>query len=285
VTIRSEEDAGRGSSFVTVQMPGIPRGRVGVGVGWSIQMPNGNHYRAGRELIAAVDTDISDDEREALRKTLRARAESEVAAELDSLDEQEFEAGDRTRHLVEDELYPVLIDDIDAAQHSVLLTSPFSGKRMDQLIDPLTRAAERGIEVVVLTKPENDTATGSTEKFANWQTPRHWDPLRAAGVKIEYRGDNMHEKITTVDNGVAYIGSQNVTSHKDTTELTLRLESQAVASALATKYHPETGLAQAEREERTIDGLEGGLSTVSGIRWSSAAPDPGAPPSGLFGDD
>lgn len=281
VTIRRDQDAGTGSSHVTVQLPGHPPGRVGVGVGWSVRMPNGRHYRAGCELVAAVEPDLPKEEREAIRRELRARAEGEVVAELESLSSREFRAGDRSTDLTEDDYYAALIDDIDRAKREIVITSPFAGKRMDQLVEPLKRAAARGVEVVVLTKPENDTTTGATGDFAKWQKPRHWEPLRAAGVRVAHRSDKMHEKIAAIDGRVVYLGSQNPTSHKDTTDLTLRIESDVVAAAIATKYHPDTGIAEAERHERTIDDVGGG-TMVSGVRWSSSAKRPGEPPPGLF---
>lgn len=247
-------------------------------------MPNGRHYRAGRELVAAVDPALPPVEREAVRDQLRSRAESEVVAELESLDKRTFAEGDYAADLNEDKYYEELISDIDSAQQQIVITSPFPGKRMNELIEPLAQAAERGVEVVVLTKPENDLAApGPSNKYAAWQTESHWKPLRDRGVRVEHRTDKMHEKVATIDGRVAYIGSQNPTSHKDTTELTLKIKSTLLASAIATKYHPDTGQAVADREEWSIDDVAGGGLMVSGTKWSSSAPNPGDPPTGLFG--
>lgn len=284
VKIDRDTDGGQGTSSVSVEASDLPTGRVGVGVGWTVQLPNRRHYRAGCTLVAAVDPALPPDEREAVRLQLRSRAEIEVVAELESLDKRTFMEGDYSVDLNEDQYYKELIADINSAQRQIVITSPFPGKRMNELVEPLGQAAERGVEVVVLTKPENDqTAPGPSNEYAGWQTESHWNPLRDRGVRVEHRTDKMHEKIATIDGEVVYIGSQNPTSHKDTTELTLRIKSTSLASAIATKYHPDTGQAIADRDERLIDDVPGGGAMVSGIKWSSSAPAPGDPPAGLFG--
>jgi hypothetical protein len=272
-TISRDEDAGRGSSSGMIVLPGQPTCRVGVGVGWSVTMPNGRNYRAGCELVAAVSCAVSDGERKRMRALLRERAEGEVAAELDRLSEYEFGSGDRARHLVEDNYYEALVNDIEAAHRQIVLTSPFVGLRMQQLVGPLSSAAARGVEVIVLTKPE-------LEKD-EWADRQFWTPLRDSGVRVARRTNHMHEKLVTIDGKIAYHGSLNPGSHKDTTESSLRIESRSLTTALATKYHPDSGLGAAERFETSVDD-EGHGVMRSHRRWSSSAAEPENPLPGFF---
>jgi predicted RNA-binding Zn-ribbon protein involved in translation (DUF1610 family) len=58
------------------------------------------------------------------------------------------------------------------------------------------------------------------------------DALRSLGVAVDLRA-RMHEKIALVDQSVAWHGSLNILSHRDTSESMLRLDSSGACRQLA----------------------------------------------------
>lgn len=232
-----------------------PTGRVGVGVGWTTELPSGQFYRSEREVVAAIDPALGDDSRELIRNNLRQIVEFEVLQDLNGLREWTVDAGTSIQHLTDQDFYRHLVPDIESATTSVLILAPFIGQRLQQLHPPLQAAARAGVDVLVLTRPSFDRAK---------HVPL-LDPLRQAGIRVEHRTNHMHEKIVVIDRTVAYHGSLNPLSHRSTTESITRFACSPIAEALDILYHPDIGQAFAGRVETMIDdGMRSKTSWATG---------------------
>ena len=215
-----------------------PTRRVGVGVGWTVALPSGQHYRALREVTVGVGEDFDSDELHRVRGAVSEIAEAEVVRELDALSNWVISEGAVVRHLTDTEFYSALLPDLDTAQYSVLILAPFLGNRLRQVVPSLVAASARGVAVTVLVRPQYAAKASALG---------HLDQLRAAGVAIVERTNRMHEKVVVVDRQVAYHGSLNPLSHKATTESVMRFACPPIAESLYVLYHPSVGQSFAER--------------------------------------
>jgi phosphatidylserine/phosphatidylglycerophosphate/cardiolipin synthase-like enzyme len=141
----------------------------------------------------------------------------------------------------------------------VLIVAPFLGHRLGQLVPSLVAASGRGVAVTALVRPE-DAAKAWAQRYLG--------PLRAGGVAVVERTDNMHEKVVVVDRHVAYHGSLNPLSHVDTTESVMRFTCPSIAESLYVLFHPSVGQSFAERVSIEI------LSGRGRQEWRTAWGDP-----------
>ena len=113
--------------------------------------------------------------------------------------------------------YPAFRKDIERAQSSVVIFSPFlSEKRIGSWTGILHSAIKRGVNVHVFTKPPK--AMGAL--FDDPQTLV--DILRYMGVTVSYR-NGMHEKIAIIDGKILWHGSLNILSHGKALESMIRI--------------------------------------------------------------
>lgn len=113
--------------------------------------------------------------------------------------------------------YPAFRKDIERAQSSVVIFSPFlSEKRIGSWEGILRSAIKREVNVHVFTKPPK--AMGAL--FDDPQTLV--DILRSMGVTVSYR-NGMHEKIAIIDGKILWHGSLNILSHGKALESMIRI--------------------------------------------------------------
>jgi len=118
--------------------------------------------------------------------------------------------------------YPAFLSDLERAQDSVTVVSPYAtGRGTRRWIDPLRIAIARGVRVRVLTRPPEDPPGN-----------RLVDALRTLGVSVILRA-RMHEKIAILDRRILWHGSLNIMSHRDTSESMLRIESAAACRTVS----------------------------------------------------
>jgi len=107
--------------------------------------------------------------------------------------------------------------DVRGAKEQIVIYSPFlTYPKVKELLPILTEKQKQGVCILAFTKPA---------KEINWDTSQLNMELKQAGV-IHQMLSKMHEKIVFIDEDILYIGSLNVLSHKNTTEIMLRLRSR-----------------------------------------------------------
>ena len=123
--------------------------------------------------------------------------------------------------------FPAFQQDVLRAKSSVVIFSPFVTERgAGRLADLLRAKLAEGVKVRLVTRPPDDQAAmRETASLAI-------SALRALGVAVDLR-QSMHEKLATVDGKIAWAGSLNIMSHRDTSELMFRLANREVHDRLA----------------------------------------------------
>ena len=112
-----------------------------------------------------------------------------------------------------------LCQDLAQCRQSAVIVSPYATLFGVQRLEPAIRSAlRRGVNVRIVTKPMSDAAFGRPAI----------DTLTRLGCSVEER-KRLHEKVVILDNRIAYFGSLNVLSHKDTTELMQRIAGEPVS--------------------------------------------------------
>jgi hypothetical protein len=145
----------------------------------------------------------------------------------DVLREQASEQNCYSPFLDESSFYQSLKQDFSRAVSSVIIVSPFvTYNRVEDLKPHLHRMIQRGVKVWVITRPISEAEFGINAMIS----------LQQMGVIVEQR-KRTHEKIVIIDNKIAYYGSLNVLSHKDTKEIMHRIQGEQVCQLLQQFVH------------------------------------------------
>ncbi len=121
----------------------------------------------------------------------------------------------------EKNFWPQFIQDIKKVKEKLTILSPFiSNNRCSNFMNYFRAMINKGIEIQIYTKPINEQM-GRMEK----QTEDVIEHLLDIGVKVTERS-KMHEKIALLDNSIAWEGSLNILSHRDTKEQMRRFVGQ-----------------------------------------------------------
>lgn len=109
--------------------------------------------------------------------------------------------------------------DLKVCNSRLIILSPFlSIRRSSSFMDYFRVMKGRGVDIRIYTRPKNQ----QTGEMAN-QAEIVIDQLRSLGVSVIERR-SMHQKVAIIDNAVAWEGSLNILSHKDTEEHMRRFE-------------------------------------------------------------
>jgi hypothetical protein len=109
--------------------------------------------------------------------------------------------------------------DLKICKSRLIIISPFLAVQRGSFFMNYFRAMKsRGVDIRVHTRPKNQQ-TGEMANQANTVI----EQLRSIGVSIIERR-KMHQKVAIIDDAIAWEGSLNLLSHRDTTEQMRRLE-------------------------------------------------------------
>lgn len=273
-------------AYLDVAISGSEQERLGRFTAMTTATPGGRHLEIGIGVTVAAPAGLSPEDADNILARIGDLVDGRVTEELAKLRSDAGSASSIT-HLTEDDYYNSLLDDVASATQSILMASPWTGRRMESLMKPLCEAVARGATVTLLIKPEQGRWP--------WAHRDLWKPLTDRGVEVIERHDSMHEKFVVIDDNITYQGSLNPGSHKDTTESSLRLEGPGPARVIRDLYHPASGSPAAAKEVRTTrpigtakialpngSNVSGGV-LIEGVRWESRDPDdPYMPPDEVF---
>ncbi len=125
------------------------------------------------------------------------------------------------------EFWPQFLDDLISAKESVVIFSPFITKeRTAKLINLFISMIHRNVKLLIVTRPPNEQST-----WAEDSTKEAREKLQEIGANFYFRS-NMHQKIAIIDNAIAWEGSLNILSHKDTEEHMRRLTGEKTIEQL-----------------------------------------------------
>lgn len=128
----------------------------------------------------------------------------------------------------EKNFWPVFLNDLRSTKESLIIMSPFvSLNRAGKLMDFFKVLPKKGVMVCIYTRPPfqqsgrlSEHAEQVINQFENY------------GFKVIQR-KGMHQKIALIDGKIAWEGSLNILSHKDTQEQMRRFEGENTVQEIA----------------------------------------------------
>jgi hypothetical protein len=118
----------------------------------------------------------------------------------------------------EQSFYPVFLEDLRNAKEEIIILSPFvSIKRSGQFMELFRVLTQRGVKIKVYTRPPR----GQVGDFA-LNAAEVVEQMRAIGAEVIERW-RMHQKVAIIDRKIAWEGSLNILSHRDSGEQMRRL--------------------------------------------------------------
>jgi hypothetical protein len=167
--------------------------------------------------------------------------------------------------LSESDFYAYVKRDFDSATSSVVIVSPFiTQNRVKDLIPHITDMLKRHVKVWIVTRPVEDADFG----VGALKT------LEQLGCIVKQR-KRTHEKIVIIDNKVAYYGSLNVLSHKDTKEVMHRIQGEQITQLIqqfidVIGYASKTNIQQPQKLVTAYLTREECEGKLKHIRWTIA---------------
>jgi len=125
--------------------------------------------------------------------------------------------------------YKAFEKDLRSVKSKVFLASPFTtAQGTERWMQTFRDLRAKEVEIVGFTKPinEKDAATNSAEIHTGLE-----------GVFKELRPvSKMHEKLAVFDQRIVWLGSLNILSHKNSTEIMVRIDSPDFAQSIIDEY-------------------------------------------------
>lgn len=129
--------------------------------------------------------------------------------------------------LNQDNFYNAFIKDMARARYEVIIESPFiSLKRLGYLLPTLRKLAQRGVRIIINTKP-----IGEQEVDYAWQVEECMAELEEIGAEVLITGGH-HRKLAIIDRQILYEGSLNILSQNDSCEVMRRIHSEQLATQM-----------------------------------------------------
>jgi superfamily I DNA and/or RNA helicase len=125
--------------------------------------------------------------------------------------------------------YEAFNRDLAATKSKLFLASPFSTSQgTDRWIPVLRSLSDANVELICLTKPVSEKANFEEAKGIHNQLEDIFKELRTV--------PKMHEKIAVIDGRIVWVGSLNILSHKNASEIMMRIESPDFAKSITDEY-------------------------------------------------
>ena len=104
----------------------------------------------------------------------------------------------------ENMIHQVLLTAIYSAQEKIIFTTPYLVPS-DDILHAICTAAQRGVEVIIITPKKNDSL------MVKWASRAFFSELLSSGVKLYQFNDNLlHTKSVLVDNQLSLVGTVNL---------------------------------------------------------------------------
>ncbi|NMA15302.1 MAG: hypothetical protein GX930_08745, partial [Clostridia bacterium] len=128
---------------------------------------------------------------------------------------------DQTTLFNEKDFWPAFLKDILSVEDRLIIFSPFvTTARVGYFMDYFRSLVNRGVELRIYTRPPYQHGARLKE-----QSKIVIDQVKKIGVKVKEQ-KSMHQKIAIIDDKIAWEGSLNILSHRDTHEQMRRIDGQ-----------------------------------------------------------
>lgn len=177
--------------------------------------------------------------------------------------------------------YKAFERDLSATQSKVFLASPFTTDAgTSRWMQTFRDLRAKDVEIVGFTKPVGEKDSGTNSEKIHKELEGVFKELRPVS--------KMHEKLAVFDQRIVWLGSLNILSHKNSTEIMVRIDSPDFAASLLNEYQNQrpsqwkssgasgSNSSQKEGEKCSIPGCSGtlimrqaGISKNSGRRYEA----------------
>jgi hypothetical protein len=144
------------------------------------------------------------------------------------------------------------LHDVKMVEKRIIILSPFvSVRRSGMFMDLFKAMVARGIDVTVYSRPSNQ----QIGEMAS-QSEVVLSQLRSIGVNVTERR-NMHQKVAVIDENIAWEGSLNILSHRDTGEQMRRFIGQSAIEELIRNLELSRNYAVGDQSQERCPGKDG----------------------------
>lgn len=142
--------------------------------------------------------------------------------------------------------YSAFFADILNAKKEIVIFSPFiSEKQIDNFIHIFKLLKIKGIKIIIFTRPAVNQGGMPREDVENLI-----ESIQKEDILVNTKRYNMHEKVSIIDNTVVWMGSLNILSHRDTSEIMYRLEGRRIADELLRNFYVDRAVSYSEKEKK-----------------------------------
>lgn len=128
-----------------------------------------------------------------------------------------------------DGFYKAFEKDLRSVKSKVFLASPFTtAQGTDRWMQTFRDLRAKEVEIVGFTKPLNEKDSGTNSAEIHTGLESVFKELRPVS--------KMHEKLAVFDQRIVWLGSLNILSHKNSTEIMVRIESPDFAQSIIDEY-------------------------------------------------
>jgi len=125
--------------------------------------------------------------------------------------------------------YKAFQKDLRAVKNKVFLASPFTtAAGTERWMQTFRDLRAKDVEIVGFTKPLSEKDSSTNSGTIHTELERVFKELRPVS--------KMHEKLAVFDSRVVWLGSLNILSHKNSTEIMVRIESADFAQSIIDEY-------------------------------------------------
>lgn len=154
--------------------------------------------------------------------------------------------------------FSAFLEDLRGAKKQVIIFSPFiQPGRSAMLIPALRGLVDKGVKVVVVTRPARKSESGKDVELRGKDVgaARVLAELSRAGIKVSTRA-GLHEKLAFIDDRITWMGSLNILSHSSTTEQMTRFDSPQLTGTFLEFNGVAALFAREEREKKKASRLQ-----------------------------
>jgi len=98
--------------------------------------------------------------------------------------------------------------------------------------------------VIIFTRPAVNQSEISQEGIENLIKN-----IQDEGILVNTKRYNMHEKVSIIDDTIVWMGSLNILSHRDTSEIMYRLEGRHIAEELLKNFYVDRAVSYSIKEK------------------------------------
>lgn len=217
--------------------------------------------RARQHVILVTDLPTLEENPSAVISQMVAKIKSEAllidAAEVLDIDSLQINAGTPKSDKGSiswysgEGFYKAFEADLKATKAKVFLASPFTTESgTARWMQTFRDLRAKDVEIIGFTKPLGEKDSGTNSGKIHEELGQVFKELRPVS--------KMHEKLAVFDQQIVWLGSLNILSHKNSTEIMVRIDSTDFAASLLNEYQNQRTSQGGNKYSRSTDSSQKG---------------------------